>query len=362
MPLEPFRASTHPSLVSTDSLRDRTIAVLGYGNQGHAHALNLRESGLRVVIGARPESHAGQRARDAGFTTFPHAEAAARGDLVIFALPDEVQRDLYERELVDRLREGATIGFIHGFAIRFGGLVPRDDLGVVLVAPKGPGTLLRDNFARGLGLPALLAVEQESSHGDAETLAFAWAAGIGAGRAGILRTTFADETETDLFGEQTVLCGGLTWLILAAFETLVEAGYPEELAYIECCHEVKQVADLIYANGPAAMMKAISNTAEFGAYHAGPRIVNDAARSTLRTLLEEIRNGDFARAFMADVQDGSPRLLRAREHLRAHSIESAGARSRDLMPWLGPAPGPDAAAPLDPAARSDPSNENTPKG
>src|SRR5690606_35679796 len=226
-----------------------TIAVLGFGNQGHAHALNLRDSGLSVIVGSRSGSEAGQRAREFGFTVLPHKEAAAHGDLVIMAVPDEIQRDLYHAVIESSLRTGATLGFIDGYAIHFGGLRVREDLGAVLVAPKGPGTLLRDNFVHNLGLPALVSMAQNSLHQNARELAFAWAAGIGSGRAGILETTFEAETETDLFGEQAVLCGGLGALITAAFEVLVDAGYPPEIAYIECCHEVKQVADLNYAQG-----------------------------------------------------------------------------------------------------------------
>lgn len=341
MPPTIYRDNSHPDRLTVDPLLHRTVAVLGYGNQGHAHALNLRDSGVRVLVGARPNSAAGARAKDAEFEVRAHHEAAAGADLVILAIPDEVQADFYQSELHDSLREGAILGFIHGFAIRFSGLRVRDDLGVVLVAPKGPGTLLRSNFEQSLGLPALFAVEQESSGREAESIGLAWAAGIGCGRAGVIRTTFADETETDLFGEQAVLCGGLSALIMGAYEILVEAGYPEELAYIECCHEVKQVADLVYARGLRGMFEAISNTAEFGAYEAGPKLVDSAMREKLRSILDDIRQGAFADRFGRDTAEGSPWLRQQRERIASHPIESAGRNARSLMPWIAPWPLPD---------------------
>lgn len=338
MPLTIYRDNTHPDRLNVSPLLGRTVAVLGYGNQGHAHALNLRDSGVRVLVGARSGSSSGSRASAVGFDVRPHRAAAAEADLIIMALPDEVQCEFYRSELHDSLREGAILGFIHGYAVHFGGLRARDDLGVVLVAPKGPGTLLRSNFEQSLGLPALFAVEQESTGGEAESIGLAWAAGIGSGRAGVVRTTFAHETETDLFGEQAVLCGGMSALISAAFELLVEAGYPEELAYIECCHEVKQVADLVYARGLRGMFEAISNTAEFGAYEAGPKLIDEAMREKLRALLDDIRSGAFAERFGRDTAAGSPWLHHQRARVADQPIERAGRNARSLMPWIAPWP------------------------
>lgn len=336
MSLTIYRQSSHPSLLSIEALRNRTIAVLGFGNQGEAHALNLRDSGLSVIVGSRHGSDAGQRAREFGFRVLPHPDAAAQSDLVIMAVPDDIQRDFYHGVIETSLQPGATLGFIHGYSIHFGGLRLRQDLGAVLVAPKGPGTLLRDNFVHNLGLPALVSVAQDSRHQDARELAFAWAAGIGSGRAGVIETTFGTETETDLFGEQAVLCGGLGALITAAFEVLVDAGYPPEIAYIECCHEVKQVADLIYAKGLAGMYRAISNTAEFGAYEAGPKVVDDHTKARLRALLDEIQRGGFAQRMEADARAGSPWFFQQQGQAADHPIERAGQTVRSLMPWLSP--------------------------
>lgn len=319
--------------VPLEPLRGRTIAVLGYGNQGRAHALNLRDSGLQVRIGQRAGRSA-DRARLDGFQVESLSEAASVADLAIIALPDENQPEIFRDQIAPALKAGTTIGFIHGFAVHYGFLQPERHLGVVMVAPKGPGTTLRDRFQRGQGLPALLAVHQPGERDEAEAFGLAWAAGIGAGRAGVIRTSFAHETETDLFGEQAVLCGGMTALIHAAFETLVDAGYPSELAYLECCHEVKQVADLVYERGLAGMTEAISNTAEFGTYTAGPRIADAHLREQLQQLLSEIRDGSFARKFREDVQAGSPWFESQRERIRQHPSEPVGQAVRLLMPWL----------------------------
>ena len=314
----------------------KTVAILGYGNQGRSHAANLRDSfgdGIRLVIGGRPGSIALARAADDGFTSVPNPEAAAVADLAIVALPDEIHGSACP-EILGAMPAGATVGFIHGFSIRFGAVRPRADLGIVLVAPKGPGTTLRARYRMGQGIPSLLAVERESGRGDSRRLALAWANGIGSARAGVLETTFAAEAETDLFGEQAVLCGGLQGLIVAAFETLVEAGYPPELAYIECCHEAKQVADLVYAGGLDFMRKRISNTAEFGAHAAAPRIADERLRETFRTILAEVRDGSFARRFLEDTAAGGPWMSARRAEGAVHPIEESGRSVRSLMPWL----------------------------
>ncbi len=320
-----------------EPLRQRQVALLGFGNQGRAHALNLRESGISVLVGGRPSTGGGrgqEEAKALGFEVASYAEAAARGDLIILALPDESHASVYRESIATHARPGTTLGFLHGFSVRYGALTPRSDLGVVLVAPKGPGTTLRERYLLGQGIPALVAVERESPQRDARSLALAWANGIGSARAGILETTFADETETDLFGEQTVLCGGLMGLVVAAFETLVARGYPPELAYIECCHEVKQVADLVYARGLAGMRAAISNTAEFGAFTAAPRVVDEGVRRTFASILEEIRDGRFARRMLEDHANGDAWFAAERRKADQHPIEQTGERVRALMPWL----------------------------
>jgi ketol-acid reductoisomerase len=320
-----------------EPLRGRRIALLGFGNQGRAHALNLRDSGLEVVVCGRSPADGGRGTREAaalGFPTAPAEDAVASADLVVCALPDEAHANAYDAVLGRCARPGATIGFLHGFSVHYGLVRPRTDLGVVLVAPKGPGTTLRERYAEGLGIPGLVAVAQENGDRTARSFALAWANGIGCARAGVLETTFAAETETDLFGEQTVLCGGLAGLVVAAYETLVEAGYPPELAYIECCHEVKQVADLVYARGLAGMRAAISNTAEFGSFEAEAKVAGPAVRAVFASILAEIRDGSFARRLVADHADQDRWLNERRRLSRQHPIEETGERVRSLMPWL----------------------------
>lgn len=317
-----------------EPLKDRPVAVIGFGNQGSAHALNLRDSGLDVRVANRRDSANGRRAIEAGFDPLSIENAVRDAALIIIALPDELHGQLYETQIQPHLAPSATVGFIHGFSVRYGMVKLTSHVGVVMVAPKGPGTTLRHRFLDGHGIPCLLAVHQQSTTGDAESLALAWANGIGCARSGIIYTTFADEAETDLFGEQAVLCGGMTWLILAAFETLVEAGYPPELAYLECCHEVKQVADLVYERGIAGMTKAISNTAEFGAYDAGPKVVDDHVRASMQAMLEQIRSGEFAMKMNTDHSTGFHWFAQQRETIQKHAIEAAGRRVRALMPWL----------------------------
>ncbi|GMU37351.1 MAG: ketol-acid reductoisomerase [Phycisphaerae bacterium] len=317
---------------NTSRLKGLAVAVIGYGNQGAAHALNLRDSGVRVIVGQRPGA-AFDRAREAGFSPVPAGEAAAQADLVILALPDETAGDVYAAEIAPALRPGAALGFIHGFNIHFGFITPRGDGDVVLVGPKGPGSLLRSLYLEDRGLPALAAVAHDAS-GRAFDLALAWAAAIGCTRAGVLRTTFAEETETDLFGEQAVLCGGVSALTQAAFETLVDAGYSPESAYLECVHELKQIADLIYAQGLAGMRARISNTAEYGDRTRGPRIIGEPARAEMRRVLAEICDGTFAREWINEARRGAPILARGRREDREACFERVGAFVRSLMPWL----------------------------
>jgi len=323
---------------SPDALRGRRVAIAGYGNQGRAHALNLRDAGIDVRVAGRPGSDARGRAMRDGFATLDTREAAGNSDLLVLALPDEVHAEVWTRDVAPAIRPGQVAGFIHGSSIHFGLVRPAAGIGVVMVAPKGPGTTLRARYEAGQGIPGLLAVHQERDASDggatALDLARAWAAAIGCGRAGVVRTTFEAEAVTDLFGEQAVLCGGMMGLAQAAFETLVEAGYPPLLAYTECVHEIKQVADLLYARGPAGMRRAISNTAEFGAYRAAPEIADEHVRATMRRLLDEIRSGRFTCRMQADHDAGAPWFRAARTAAAEHPMERAGAEVRALMPWL----------------------------
>lgn len=317
-----------------EPLVGKTIAVLGYGNQGRAHALNLRDSGLRVVVGGRAGSQKVELASREGFEAMELSEAARRADLAIIALPDQAQPTAWAKWIEDALPTGAVVGFVHGFAIRFGFIAPRADLGVVLVAPKGPGATVRARYEEGLGIPALFAVERENAEGCARAMAIAWGAGIGCARSGLIEASFAAEAESDLFGEQAVLCGGLMALVHESFALLVEAGYSPEVAYIECCHEVKQVADLVYARGPEGMRRAISDTAEFGAFVAENALVDEHLRAKLRALLTDVRSGAFAERFMSDHDAGHPEFRAWRKASSGHPIEAASATVRGLMPWL----------------------------
>ena len=303
-----------------DGLLHKQIAVLGYGNQGKAHALNLRDSGLQVTIGAR----APEAARSDGFDALSIAEASS-ADLVILALPDEVQGDVYKTSIEPNLQPNATLGFIHGFAVHYGVISPPEGIGAVMVAPKGPGITVRQRYTQGTGVPALLAVHQENADRTSTNIAYAWATGIGSARVGVLSSTFAHETETDLFGEQAIIVGGLVALMKASYETLVEAGYPSHLAYIECCHEVKQVADIIHERGFAEMFSAISNTAEYGAYEAMDVLDNEHVRSSLRTILNNVRSGDFAKRLVRKT------IPSQRKNLEEHEIERVGREIRSLM-------------------------------
>jgi len=306
--------------------------VVGYGNQGRAHALNLRDSGWDVVVGQRP-GPGFDRATADGFRPVAVADAVAAAELVILGLPDETAALAYEKEIAPVLRPAAALGFLHGFNIRFGYVAPPDGVDVILVAPKGPGTLLRSLYQRGLGLPALFAVHRDAT-GQARSRALAWASGIGSTRAAVIETTFAAETETDLFGEQAVLCGGLTALTRAAFETLVEAGYEPEFAYVECVHELKQIADLLYERGLTGMRERISNTAEYGDLTRGPRIVDARVRGEMRQILAEIRSGAFAEEWMSEVRSGERRFRQLHDADVDTAYERAGCAVREWMPWL----------------------------
>jgi ketol-acid reductoisomerase len=316
--------------IDLELIRARTIAIIGYGNQGRAQALNLKDSGAAVVIGLRDGSAARTQAAADGFDVMTAAEAAARADVVILLAPDEVQGPIYA-EIEPHLRAGAALGFAHGLAIRFGLILPRMDLDIFLVAPKGPGTALRSDYQAGGGLITLFAVEQDAT-GTAEALALSYAGALGSGRVGILPTSFAEECEADLFNEQAVLWGAIPELIHAGFETLVEAGFSPEIAYFECAAELKLLADLIHARGIAGMREAISNTAEFGALKGGDRIVNAETRTEMRRILREVKNGSFVKALLDDAETGYPRLRLSRDRAKAHPIEAVRARLTALGP------------------------------
>jgi ketol-acid reductoisomerase len=315
------------------SLSGRRVVVFGFGAQGRAQSLNLAESGVDVVVALRSGSPSRAACEAAGLRVIAPEEAGATGDVFVMLVPDEAQPGVYETHLQSQARPGAALVFAHGYNIHYGRIRPRPDLDVVMVAPLGIGEQVRRQYALGRGVPALVAVAQDAS-GAARTLALAYAAADGHGRAAVFETTFAQETETDLFAEQAVLCGGLNHLITAAFDTLVEAGYPEELAYFSCLHEVQLIADLVQRRGIAGMRRSISSTAAFGDYTRGPRVIGEASRRALAEMLAEIRDGRFARELAAEMQAGAPTLARGREKAEAHRIEAVGLRLRALMPWL----------------------------
>jgi ketol-acid reductoisomerase len=315
-----------------DMLRGKKICIMGYGSQGHAHANNLRDSGMDVIIGLR-KGGSWDKAEAAGFKVMTTSEAAKVADLVMILLPDEFQGETYNKEIGPNLRKGAYLAFAHGFNIHFGQIVPPDDINVLMVAPKGPGHLVRSEYTKGSGVPCLLAVHQDPS-GDTRDIGLAYASAIGGGRAGIIETTFREETETDLFGEQVVLCGGLTALIQAGYETLVEAGYAPEMAYFECLHEVKLIVDLIYEGGISNMRYSISNTAQYGDLTRGPRVINESVKSEMKKILSEIQSGRFAREWMLECRANKPVFNALTRMGEEHPIEEVGRKLRAMMPWL----------------------------
>jgi len=313
-------------------LKGKTVAVIGYGSQGHAQAQNLRDSGIKVIIGLRPGKSFTQAQND-GFDVYPVAEAAKRADLVQILLPDETQAKVYKEEIEPNLKKNATLVFSHGFNIHFGQIAPAADVDVIMIAPKSPGHLVRRTYVEGFGVPGLIAVHQDAT-GKAHAIGLAYAKGIGCTRAGVIETSFKEETETDLFGEQAVLCGGVTALIKAGFETLVEGGYAPEMAYFECLHEMKLIVDLIYEGGMAKMRDSISNTAEYGDYVTGPRIVTDETKKEMKRVLSDIQQGKFARDFILENQSGRAFLTATRRNEAAHEIEVVGGRLREMMHWI----------------------------
>jgi ketol-acid reductoisomerase len=314
-------------------LDGKTVAILGYGSQGHAHALNLKDSGVDVVVGLRPDSSSVAKAQADGLRVADIAEAASQGDIVMILVPDEKQAEIWESEIRDGIKPGDMLMFAHGFAIRFDQIAPDASIDVAMVAPKGPGHLVRSQFESGAGVPGLMAVHQDAT-GNARGLALAYARGIGCTRGGVIETTFKDEAETDLFGEQSVLCGGLSELVRAGFETLVEAGYDPRLAYFECLHEVKLIADLMYEKGISGMRYSISNTAEYGDVTRGKRIITDETRAEMKKILAEIQSGEFANEWIAENKAGQENFNRMREEGKTHKIEEVGKELRAGMSWI----------------------------
>ena len=314
-------------------IRGKKVAILGYGSQGHAHANNLKDSGVRVVVGLRPGSASAKKAQNAGLEVQDVPQAVKAADVVMILVPDEHQAALYREVVEPNIKKGAALAFAHGFNIHFEQIVPRADLDVIMIAPKGPGHLVRSTYTQGGGVPSLIAVFQDAS-GRAKDIALSYASANGGGRAGVIETNFREETETDLFGEQAVLCGGATALVQAGFETLVEAGYAPEMAYFECLHELKLIVDLMYEGGIANMRYSISNTAEYGDFTRGPRIITEETKKEMKKILKEVQSGEFAREFILENQAGAARLKAMRRIGREHPIEVVGERLRDMMPWI----------------------------
>ena len=315
-------------------IKDKKVAIVGYGSQGHAHAQNLRDSGVKdVAVALRPGSATAQKAEAAGFTVMSNADAAKWADIVMILAPDEHQAAIYADDLQANMKQGASLAFAHGLNVHFGLIEPRADLDVIMIAPKGPGHTVRSEYQRGGGVPCLVAVARNAS-GNAHDVALAYASAVGGGRSGIIETNFREECETDLFGEQAVLCGGITHLIQAGFETLTEAGYAPEMAYFECLHETKLIVDLLYEGGIANMRYSISNTAEYGDISTGPRIITDETKAEMKRVLKDIQSGRFVKNFVLDNRAGQPELKAARKAAAAHPIEKVGAELRAMMPWI----------------------------
>lgn len=319
-------------------IKNKKVVIVGYGSQGHAHANNLKDSGGNVTVALRRDSSSWIKAETAGLEVKEVSEAVKDADMVMLLIPDELQSDIYKNEIESNIKEGAILAFAHGFNIHFEMIVPRTDLDVIMIAPKGPGHTVRSQYESGAGVPCLLAIHKDIS-GNARPLGLSYACAIGSGRAGIIETNFKDETETDLFGEQAVLCGGLTSLIQTGYEVLVENGYPPEMAYFECLHEVKLIVDLIYEGGLQNMRYSISNTAEYGDYVSGPKVVNADTKQVMESILDRIQSGDFAQEFMDDSRKsnlgkGGPKMQQYREEASNHSIEQVGQELRSMMPWI----------------------------
>jgi len=318
--------------VKKGALKGKTVCIMGYGSQGHAHANNLKESGIDVIIGIRKGTSM-DKAKNAGFSALTPAEAAKKADLIMILLPDEYQGDIYKNEIAPYIKKGAYLAFAHGFNIHFNQIVPSPDINVFMAAPKGPGHLVRSEYTKGGGVPCLIAIHQDPSGKTKET-ALAYASAIGGGRAGIIETSFREETETDLFGEQAVLCGGITALITAGYETLVEAGYAPEMAYFECLHETKLIVDLLYEGGISNMRYSISNTAQYGDLTRGPRVITAETKKEMKKILNEIQSGEFARDWMLECKANKPMFNALTKRGEQHSIEEVGAKLRAMMPWL----------------------------
>ncbi|MDR0479041.1 MAG: ketol-acid reductoisomerase [Burkholderiaceae bacterium] len=314
-------------------IKGKTVAIIGYGSQGHAHAQNLHDSGVKVVVGLRKGGASWAKAEQAGLKVAEVAEAAKQADVVMVLLPDEQIAQVYREQIAPNIRAGASLVFAHGFNVHYGQVAPRADLDVWMVAPKAPGHTVRNTYKQGGGVPHLIAVAQDKT-GKARDLALSYAMANGGGRAGIIETTFREETETDLFGEQAVLCGGTVELVKAGFETLVEAGYAPEMAYFECLHELKLIVDLIYEGGIANMNYSVSNNAEYGEYVSGPRVVNDQSKTAMRQILQDIQTGEYAKSFILENAAGAPTLTSRRRLMAEHSIEQVGGKLRAMMPWI----------------------------
>lgn len=314
-------------------IKGKKVAILGYGSQGHAHANNLKDSGVDVVVGLRAGSSSIAKAEATGLTVKTVPEAVAQADVIMVLTPDEFQAQLYKEEIEPNLKEGAVLAFAHGFAIHYNQVVPRKDLDVIMIAPKAPGHTVRSEFVRGGGIPDLIAIQQDVS-GQAKSIALSYASAIGGGRSGIIETSFKDETETDLFGEQAVLCGGCVELVKAGFETLTEAGYAPEMAYFECLHELKLIVDLMYEGGIANMNYSISNNAEYGEYVTGPEVINEQSKEAMRNALKRIQDGEYAKMFISEGALNYPSMTARRRNNAAHQIEQVGEKLRSMMPWI----------------------------